>query len=83
MPFKLFIDADVIDVLEEFPARKRKRFYALFRRIQRYPENLSDHSEPDEDGRILNVCLFEGQIIRYWIDDSDQHLKIIEMEENE
>jgi hypothetical protein len=83
MQFKLLVDADVIDILSRFPARKRHRFYAHFRRIQRYPGNYSDHTEPDTAGRRLNVSVFEGQDIRYWIDVADRHVKILEIEANE
>jgi hypothetical protein len=83
MEFKLLIDADVIDILAKLPARERRRLYAHFRKIQSYPGNYSELTEPDNEGRLLDVSSFEGLSIRYWIDGADRHLKILELTENE
>ena len=83
MEFKLLVDADVYDIVSQFAARKRNRFYAQFRNIQRYPANCSDGVVIDSDGRQLDVSVFEGHDIRYWVDMADRHVKILELEKNE
>ncbi len=83
MPFRLLIEGDVVDLLLDFSATKRRRFMAHFRKIQEYPGNNSQMLEPDDEGRILDVCIFEDIEIRYWIDDADRHVKIVSLTPNE
>jgi hypothetical protein len=83
MQFKLLIDMDVLDILSTFPSSKRRRLYAHFRKIQGFPGNYSEFVEPDDEGRLLDISTFEDILIRYWIDDADQHVKILQIEENE
>jgi hypothetical protein len=33
-----------------------------------------------QSGRMLNVSLFAGLAISYWIDDADGHVKIMKIE---
>jgi len=83
MPYRLLVDMEVVDLLSALPATKRRRLCAHFRRIQTYPANCSESVEPDDEGRPLNVCLFGGFQIRYWIDDADRHIKILQIVQND
>jgi hypothetical protein len=83
MQFRLLIDVDVLDILSQFPASKRRRLYAHFRKIQGFPGNYSEFVESDDEGRLLDISVFEDISIHYWIDDSDRHVKILQIVENE
>jgi len=83
MPFRLLIDADVIDTLMRLPVTRRRQYLEFFRRIQEFPANYSELQETDDTGRMLDVCVFYGTEIRYWIDDADRHVKILRLTENE
>jgi hypothetical protein len=75
------IDMDVVDILSNFPFSRRRRLYAHFRSIQSYPRNSSESVEPDDEGRLLDISVFEDLVIHYWIDDADRHIKILRIEE--
>jgi hypothetical protein len=52
---------------------------AQIRRLRDFPVNLSDSSCSDADGRRLDVSLFEGLAIYYWIDGADRHVKVLKI----
>jgi len=83
MPFRLLIDADVIDTLMRLPVTRRRQYLEFFRRIQEFPANYSEFHEPDDTGRILDACAFYGSEIRYWTDHADRHVKILRLILNE
>jgi len=83
MPFRLLIDADVIDTLMRLPVLKRRQYLEFFRRIQEFPANYSELQESDETGRILDACVFHGAEVRYWTDHADRHVKILRLIVNE
>jgi hypothetical protein len=83
MQFRLLIDMDIVDTLSKFPSARRRRLYAHFRLLQSYPKNSSEAVEPDDEGRSLDISLFENLIIHYWIDIADRHVKILRIAENE
>jgi hypothetical protein len=43
------------------------------------PYNHSDLLFMDDFGRRLDVSLFEGLAIYYWIDAADHHIKVLEI----
>ena len=83
MQFRLLIDMDVLDILSKYPASRRRGLLAHFRKIQSFPKNYSEFVEPDDEGRQLDISTFEDISIRYWIDDADRHVKILQIVENE
>jgi hypothetical protein len=40
---------------------------------------LSYYVDRDESGRQLDVSLFEGFAINYWIDDADRQIKVFQL----
>jgi hypothetical protein len=73
------VDLEVIDFLQNLPARERRQLYRHFREIQKYPGNTSDFTSQDEEGRRLDVSSFAGFRIYYWTDAADRHVKILEI----
>jgi hypothetical protein len=83
MRLRLLIDMDVFDILSKYPASRRRRLIAHFRKIQNFPENYSEFVEPDDEGKQLDMSTFEDISIHYWIDYADRHVKILRLSENE
>jgi hypothetical protein len=83
MQFRLLIDMDVLDILSKYPASRRRRLLAHFRKIQSFPENYSEFVEPDDEGKQLDMSTCDNIFIHYWIDYADRHVKILRMSENE
>jgi hypothetical protein len=83
MAFRLLVDADVIELLQSFPAPLRRRLYQHFREIQKYPANSAGFDARDEEGRRLDVSEFGAYRIYYWTDAGDKHVKILEIRETD
>jgi mRNA-degrading endonuclease RelE of RelBE toxin-antitoxin system len=79
MEFRLFVDADAIDFLQNLPAEERRLLYRHLREIQKYPGNYSNYIEQDEEGRRLDVSAFQTFRVYYWADGADRHVKILEI----
>ena len=47
--------------------------------IRDYPGNLTDYSETDISGREFRINVFGKHAIKYWIDDADRHVKIMQI----
>ena len=77
MLYRLLVDVEVITVLDELPKKSRTRLLDQFYRIRSSPSDLSDYHERDEAGRRVEISVFAGHAIHYWIDHADQHIKIL------
>jgi hypothetical protein len=67
----------LFEVVDKLPPGKRRRLDQQFFRIQQYPGNSSNYSYVDPKGRLLRVSIFDELALYYWIDDADQHIKIL------
>jgi hypothetical protein len=77
MRFRLLLDLDVVDFMQTLPRARRTALFAHFRRIQESPANHSDYIERDATGRRVEVSVFDGLAIYYWIDHADAQVKIL------
>ena len=77
MEYRLFVDLEVIEVMDKMPKAQRRRFLALFDRLRAFPSNYSDYHEADAVGRRVEVCILSPWAIHYWIDGADRHVKIL------
>jgi len=50
-----------------------------FDRLQSNPGKFIDYQEQDEIGQPLQVSIFDGWAIYFWMDEADQHLKILRL----
>ena len=83
MSFRLLIDFEVLDFALKLSKAHRRRLLAHFLALKSFPGNYSDFVEVSETGRSLHISLFEDFQIRYWIDDADRHIKILQIGKNE
>lgn len=43
------------------------------------PFGLSDATETDSKGRMVQISIVGDYALTYWIDDADQHLKVLDL----
>ena len=78
-PFVLLVAYDVLEFLERLPRTEQLIIRKRFLQIRDFPHNNSDYSEPDNSGRQLEINIFGKFAIKYWIDHSDQQVKILDI----
>ncbi|HEY5892894.1 MAG TPA: hypothetical protein VIT91_06645 [Chthoniobacterales bacterium] len=78
--YRLLVDWEVIEKLNQLPPAKRRIFRDAFLRIAATPDRLSDYRESNPKGITLDVYLCHGFAITYWIDFADRHVKILEFQ---
>ncbi len=77
MEFRLLIDLEVVETLDGLPTRVRNRLLAQLQKIRSFPSNFSDYYEQDASGRRVEICIFSGWAVHYWIDFADRHVKVL------
>ena len=77
MDYRLLVDLEAISVLDAMPKRNRTRLIAHFSKLQQFPEGHSDYHERDVIGRRVELSVFAGYAIHYWIDSADRHVKVL------
>lgn len=77
MEYRLFIDADVLEILDGVPKRTRRRLLEQFHQIRSFPGKYSDCHETDAVGLRVEICITSGWAIHYWNDFADRHIKIL------
>jgi mRNA-degrading endonuclease RelE of RelBE toxin-antitoxin system len=77
MVYSLLIDIEVLDFLQDLPPSARRKVFNHIRKFIDYPERYSDYIHYDNGGRRLDVCVFSGYAIYYWIDFADRHVKVL------
>ena len=76
MKYRLLIAVEVLDFAAALSRREREAQWKRFRAIREYPHHYSDCSEPDSEGRLLDVHVHSGFAIHFWEDGADPHVKI-------
>ena len=77
MNYRLLVDLDVIEILDSLPRKTRAALLDWFGKLRQAPEQYSDFPEYDGVGRRIEVSVFAGCAIHYWIDPADKHIKIL------
>ena len=77
MRYRLLVDVETIEVLDALPKRTRTRLLDHFHKIRSSPEDFSDYHERDGIGRRVEISIFAGHAIHYWIDHADKQIKIL------
>lgn len=78
--FRLLVDWSVVVRLRELPVRTQRRVYAIFSRLEREPDLVSEFNVTDEKGRLLDGFIIEGLAFYFWIDFADRHVKVLAFE---
>ena len=77
MSYRLLVDVEVIKALDALSKNSRTRLLDHFRKIRSSPDGTSDYHERDGVGRRVEISVFSGHAVHYWIDHADQHIKIL------
>ncbi len=79
MDYTLFIAVDVLEFIERLPRKTRLGLRAAIIEIGENPIELSDATEYDSIGRMVQITVVGDYALIYWIDDADQHVKVLDI----
>ena len=77
MAYRLLVDLEAITVLDSIPKRTRKRLLDHLTGLRSAPDRYSDYHEHDRISRRIEISVFAGYSIHYWIDFADRHIKVL------
>jgi hypothetical protein len=75
--YRLLVDLEAVTVLHSIPTPARSRLLAHFVKLRSTPDQFADYHEHDAIGRRIEISVFAGYSIHYWIDFADRHVKIL------
>lgn len=78
--YRLLVDWEVIEKLNQLPVKTRRALREALRRIAHTPDLLSDYREPNPRGIPLDVHVCAGYALKYWIDFPDRHVKVLDLQ---
>ena len=78
-PYELLLAWAVIEQLNALPKSRRLRLGRQLLKLEETPDLLSEFADTADDGRRLEVFIFDGWAVFYWIDFADRHVKVLEM----
>ena len=78
-PYALLVNHVVYEFVERLPRRDMLAVRRRFIQIRDFPGNYSDYNEVDESGVTLEVHVLGKLAIKYWIDDADRHVKVLDI----
>tara|TARA_B110000908_G_scaffold151652_1_gene186582 strand:- start:5048 stop:5302 length:255 start_codon:yes stop_codon:yes gene_type:complete len=79
MDYKLLIAVDVLEFIERLPRKTRLGLRATIIEIGENPIELSDATEYDSIGRMVQITVVGDYALIYWVDDADQHVKVLDI----
>lgn len=77
MKYRLLVDLEAITVLDAIPKKKRALLLERFVSLRSSPDQYADDHERDISGRRIEIHIYAGYAIHYWIDFADRHVKIL------
>jgi hypothetical protein len=75
--YRLLFDLEAVTFLDSLPARVRSRLLFHFINLRATPDRYSDYHENDATGRRIEISVFAGYSVHYWIDFADRHVKVL------
>jgi mRNA-degrading endonuclease RelE of RelBE toxin-antitoxin system len=77
--YRLLVDLEVIAVLDAMPKKERSRLLDHFTKLRAEPDQHAHQHERGIGGRRIEINVFGGYAIHYWIDFADRHVKILSL----
>jgi len=77
--YELLLAWSVIERLNALPKGRRQRLGQQLLKLEESPDLLSEFASTAGDGRRLDVFIFDGWAVFYWIDFADRHVKVLDM----
>lgn len=79
MDYGLLVSMDVLEFIERLPRRTRLGLRAGMIDIGNDPTGLSDATDYDSTGRMVQITVIGDYALTYWIDHADRHVKILDI----
>ena len=79
MGYRLLLDIEVASFVTGLSKRVRVRLFEHLNAIRTSPDTVSDFHEYDATGRRIEVSIFAGYSLHYWVDFPDRHIKVLAM----
>ena len=79
MDYKLLVSLDVVEFIERLPRKNRLSLRAGIFEISDDPFGLSDATDYDSIGRLVQITIIDDYALTYWIDDADQHIEVLDI----
>lgn len=79
MEYKLLISIDVLEFIERLPRHKRLGLRTAISNIGDNPLGVSDATDFDANGRLVQILVVGEYAFTDWIDDMDRHVKILDI----
>ena len=77
--YGLLLAWPVVEQLNALPKGRRHRLGQQLLKLEESPDLLSEFADTAGDGRRLDVFIFDGWAVFYWIDFADRHVKVLDM----
>jgi hypothetical protein len=77
--YELLLAWPVIEQMNALPKGRRQRLGLQLLKLEESPDLLSEFASSAVDGRRLDVLIFDGWAVFYWIDFADRHVKVLDM----
>jgi hypothetical protein len=78
--WRLLADWEVIGQMNQLPVKTRRALRQALSRIVESPDSLSHYREANPRGIPIEVHVYAGYAIKYWIDFPDRHVKVLGLE---
>jgi len=79
MRFRLLIAVDVLEFIERLPRKILLGLRSGIAEIGSDPLGVSDATEYDSTGRMVQISVIGDYPLTYWIADADRHVKILDI----
>ena len=79
MNYLLLIAVDVLEFIERLPRRTRLGLRSAIADIGEDPIGVSDATDYDSTGRMVQLIVVGEYALVYWIDDVDKHVKVLDI----
>lgn len=79
MKYRLFLAVEALELVEQLPIRIRKNLRTIVSEIGADPMGMSEATDYHMIGRLVQIAIVGDYAITYWIDDADQHIKILDI----
>lgn len=79
MAYRVFIAADVIEILRRCPRKEQEILTRIMDDLGRDPFRTGDYVEADEVGRPIQVLIGGRHALYFWADHPVKEIKIIDL----
>jgi len=79
MAYRLLVSIEVIEFIERLPVKTREAIRSAIHSIGRDLLGRSDALDRDATGRRMQIAVIGDYALMYWVDEADQHVKVLDI----